>query len=523
MQYDYLVIGGGHNGLIAANYLAKAGVSVLVLEQRPYLGGMAASQPHVPAAPRHYLSKGAIDSVFIRTTPIIDELALTRHGLSLIAIDPGYGWVDPDGETLCIFQDVARTAADIARFSKADARQYQDLQHAFLRLLEVQLPLMGKAASTIGPLDWVKATLRVLGDRAAAKVLRRLAACSAHEAIAATFESDPLRSLYAYWCEIAAPADIDGSGLTLISMAMVHKVGCKRPAGSMGAMIAALERSLGSLGGAIRIQAEVAQILVDRGAARGVRLADGSRIEATHGILASCAPQATYTSLLGTEHQTANSRARVPFMPANAGNMCPFKVDMALGGRLSFRKAQQKRDRLDGTDIGAASLMTGSFEAHLEHAAALRSGRMGKQPPIWMTVLSHADRSIAPEAQGVAYLYTSAPAVPEGGWQQQAPCVAERLIADAGLYLEGLASEIGRCVTTPADFEQQYGTPRGCLYHVDMLPTRMLMNRPAAGMADARGDVRGLYLAGSGSHPGGGVFGMPGLLAARAALQDRRA
>lgn len=518
MEYDYVVIGGGHNGLVAANYLARAGASVVVVEQRPYLGGMAASYPHVAAAPHHQLSQGAIDAVFIKTTPIIEELGLKQHGLSLIDIDAGYGWTDTDGETLCIFNDVARTAQDIARFSTADARRYVDLQHAFNNMLKLQMPLFGKAASAIGTLDLIKAALRVIGDRSTRQALARLLTCSAHEAIAANFECDPLRSLYAYWCEIAGPGDVDCSGLNLASLAVIHQFGCTRPVGSMGGLINALERSLKSQGGTVEIGAGVAQIIVDGKRARGVRLLDGSEIHARRGVLASCAPQLIYSRLLAPEHQSENSRARVPFMPANANNMCPFKVDMAVGGRLRFGKAQHKRDALDGFDIGATSLMTGSFDDHLEHAAALCMGKMGRRPPTWMTVLSHADRSIAPEGQDVAYLYTSTPALPEGGWGAQAGRIADDLVKDASRYLDGLDAEIGRCVTTPADFEQQYSTPRGCLYHVDMLPSRMMTNRPAIGMSGIKTEVAGLYLAGSGSHPGGGVFGMPGRLAAQAAL-----
>lgn len=521
-RYDYLVIGGGHNGLIAANYLARSGASVLVLEQRPYLGGMAATQPHLASAPLHQLSKGAIDSVFIKTTPILKELALESHGLRLIPIDPGYGWIGEDGETLGIFRDATRTAADIARFSRQDAKAYLALQHAFSRLLDLQQSIAGKTAEAIGAVDLAKGALRLVGDRAARRQLARLASCSAYEAIAASFQSDPLRSLFAYWTAIACPADVEGSGLYLASLSMIHRVGCSRPAGSMGGMIAALARSLAHHGGAVRLSAEIDRVLVRDGHARGVRLIDGSEIHASAGVLASCAPQVTYGRLLSRAEQSDNSHARLPFLPANSANMCPFKVDMALRGPLTFSRAQQRRTRLDGVDVGATSWMSGSFDDHLDHSAALRRGTSGQRPPIWMTVLSHQDPSLAPEGQSVAYLYTSAPMQPEDHWRTQGAATAGALVATAARYLDGLDTELGRCVTTPADFERQYSTPRGCLYHVDMLPTRLARTRPAVGMSGSRSEVAGLYLAGSGSHPGGGVFGMPGKLGAQTALADQR-
>lgn len=519
---DFIVVGGGHNGLVAANYLARGGASVCVLEQRPYLGGMAASHAHIPAAPRHLLSKGAIDAVFIKTTGILDDLALAGQGLRLIPIDPGYGWLGDDGETLGIFSSAERTANDISRFSAADAKTYLDLQHAFSVMLNLQAPLFAKAATAIGPLDLAKAALRVIGDRESRRVLGRLASASAYEAIAASFGSDPLRSLFAYWTEIACPADIDGSGIYLASLSLIHRYGCSRPQGGMGGLIDALEQTLHRRGGNIAVGTEVERIVVEQGRASAVRLRDGRSIDARRGVLASCAPQRLYGQLLDARLIADNSRARLPFMPANSSNMCPFKLDMALSVRPQFGKAQALRTARDGLDVGATSWMTGSFADHLDHAAALRRGEMGRRPPIWMTVLSHADASLAPEQQGVAYLYSSAPMTPAAGWDHEGPRLAQALLMQAQQHLDGLQQEIGRCITTPADFERQYGTPRGCLYHVDMLPTRLALARPAVGMGGSRSEIAHLYLAGSGSHPGGGVFGMPGKLAAEAALIDTR-
>lgn len=522
MEYDFIIVGGGHNGLVAGAYLARGGARVLLLEKCTYLGGLAATQPYISHAPRHLLSQGAIDTVFIKTTSIVRDLKLRENGLSLIDVDPGYGWVDPDGNTLCIFNDASRTAADIKRFSANDGRSYLNLQEALSRIIKLQLPLFRKSAGALGLMDLARIAMRVTGDREVRRVLGRLVSCSAHEAIAATFECDPLRSLLAYWCEIAGPADVDGSGLNLASLNIIHQLGCSRPQGGMGGLIASLENSFVREGGAVRVGAEVDQVLVIAGRACGVRLVDGSELVAKYGVLTNCAPQVLYTRLLDPQRQSANSRTRVPFIPANAGNMCPFKVDVATASSLKFGKAQVLRNAIDRVDLGATSLMTGSFADHLEHSAALRKGRMGNDPPIWMTVLSHSDRSLAPDGQSVAYLYTSTPALPEGGWESNTDGIVANVMREASRYLDGLDSELGRFVTTPADFERMYGAPRGCIYHVDMSPTRMMLNRPAVGMGGSRSEIGGLYLAGSGSHPGGGVFGMPGKLAAEVALEDKR-
>ena len=519
---DYVVVGGGHNGLVAANYLAKTGRSVVVLEQRPYLGGMAATQAHVAAAPHHLLSKGAIDSIFMKTTQIAAELQLAQHGLNVIDVDPGYGWINEEGDTLCLFTSAEKTALNIARFSKKDASNYLELTNAFYKILGLQRRFFGKAITEAGAADLIKVALTLTGDRKTRKLLWRLASVSAHEAIAETFESEALRGLYAYWCAIACPPDVDGGGIFLSSLALIHQVGCSRPQRGMGGLIAALEHSLLSRGGVIRCNAAVAEILVDDRRAQGVRLDDGNEIMVARGVLTSCAPQVTYGRLLKPEALSANIRTRLNHMPANLSNMCPFKVDMAIGGPSLFAKAQQRRKQIDGADIAGTSFMTGTLAEHMDHAAALRVGRMGSKPPIWMTVLSAVDPSIAPEGQSVAYLYGSVPWEPEGGWSTQAGIFADQLVRDASRYLDGLSAEIGRCVTTPYDFEQQYAVPRGCIYHVDMLPTRLGPNRPASGMSGARTEIRNLYLAGSGSHPAGGVFGMPGKLAAMEALREHQ-
>nr|WP_240945917.1 NAD(P)/FAD-dependent oxidoreductase [Pseudomaricurvus alkylphenolicus] len=513
-----MVVGGGHNGLVAACYLARSGHSVQVLEKRQVAGGASISQPLVSVAPEYTLSPGAIDAVFIRQTSIIEELRLARFGFSLIDVDPGYGWVNEDGDSLMLFQSVKQTAEDIKYYSKKDASQYLELAEVFQLILEIQSDFMSRPLSQSGWCDLVRAAWKLVADKSLRRTLGRLLSVSAYEAIAETFESEPLRGLYAYWCAIACPPDAENSGVFLASFSQIHQLGCSRPRGGMSSLINALSNCLMELGGEIRTSASVKNIVVENSQARGVVLNSGEVINARLGVIGACAPQITLGQLLQDNDRPQNVREQLPFIPANASNMGPFKIDMAIDGPLLFERASQKRGQRDGVDINGASLMTGTLDEHVDHTSQVRLGRLGKKPPIWMTVLSHNDKTLAPEGKSTAYLYTSIPVKTDMSEEELSHRCSNFLVESSKQYLVGLGAELGRNTLTPLAFNDEFSLPNGCIYHVDMLPTRLGPLRPARGLGGGSTEIKSLYLGGAGSHPGGGVYGLPGKFAAQEAL-----
>ncbi|WP_182379301.1 NAD(P)/FAD-dependent oxidoreductase [Nocardioides sp. WS12] len=520
-SHDFVIIGGGHNGLSAACTLGAAGASVLVLEQQPILGGLSTSHPHLPAAPDHWLSLGAMDDMFMSCTSIVDDLRLRDHGFSTITVPAPYGWLGPDGETLLLFADLERTLAEIRRFSTADARTYAELQPALSWIFRALVSVMSRHPAALPKRELGRHLLRLAPDRATRRRLGQIMTSNLVELMADTFESDKMRSLATYWGSMIGPIDADGGGFYCVGLAAVHsRPGVQRPRGGMRSISGSLEGRARSLGVQFRTGVEVTEVVVEQGAARGVRLADGTTIGARRGVLAAVPPQSAYGHLLADGVADSSVRTKVAMLPASGNNSATFKIDLALAGRVDFPIAQAARDRIDGHDLRTVSLMTGTFDEQIEQLALIRRGQSLLQPPCYLSVLSGLDPSVAPDGQDVLYIASNVPAQPREDWAVERDHYARAVLDAASVHLSGLDSEIGRVVTSPADFGSLYATPNGSYFHVDMTPLRLAMNRPAPGLGGYRGPVPGYFHAGAGSHPGGGVSGWPGRLAAQTALTD---
>jgi phytoene dehydrogenase-like protein len=234
-------------------------------------------------------------------------------------------------------------------------------------------------------------------------------------------------------------------------------------------------------------------------------------------VLTNCAPQVALGQLLDDGVLDRETRTKVSMIPANAVNTAAFKVDIAVAGRVGYPAGEARRK--DGFDIRETTLMTGTLEDHIEHLQAMKLGRTIDPPPVYMAVLSAADPTIAPAGQDVLYLHSNVPADPVTGWDETTKQrYTDAIIASAERFLGGLEAEIGRVVHTPRDFEERFSTPKGAYFHVDMGPLRLGINRPAKGLGSYTTPVKGLYLAGAGSHPGGTINGWCGRLAAQTAI-----
>jgi phytoene dehydrogenase-like protein len=211
---------------------------------------------------------------------------------------------------------------------------------------------------------------------------------------------------------------------------------------------------------------------------------------------------------------------KIKFIPANSLAVAPFKIDIANGGPLTYPKAQEKRKKRDDMDVRKTTFMTGTLEDHIiQHKACLRGEQVDFLPPMYFAIMSANDASIAPAGQDVLYVYANVPINPVGGWDACKEKYSKQIMASMNRFVGGLDKEIGRIEHTPKDFEDQFGAPNGAYFHVDMIPTRMLMNRPAPGLGGYKTPFKGLYLASAGSHPSGGVCGWAGRLAAETAME----
>ncbi|MDN2495462.1 NAD(P)/FAD-dependent oxidoreductase [Nocardia nova] len=511
---DVIVVGGGHNGLTAACYLARAGNSVTVLEATEWIGGMTATRALVPEAPGHLLSPCAIDAVYWRASTVERDLQLARYGLRTVDHDPAWAWLGPNGESLVLARDVDRTIAQIARFSAADARTYREFAEVTANMLALQ-DGYGAGRPTRPDRRTLLAIARGLGNGKVRRLLGAALTTSAADLIESTFVSEHVRGAFASMAAILGSITVDSSGLGLLATAPLHRYGVCRPIGGMQAIPDALRRCLEAHGGSVRTAAQVTEILVSAGRVRGVRLADGEELTART-VVAAVPPQVTARLLEGTD---VTGLGALTHAPSNGAGIGCLVIAMALRGELDLGEYQ--RARTDSIDLRKPTLFYGTLDHVLAAEAQARSGRVVMNPPWTATILSATDPSQAPRGQDSLYLYAPTPVRPEPGWSAVRSLAEKELVGAVGKAVSGVPEfEIGRCVETPQDLESRLGAANGCIYHVDQVVTRLGPLRPARGWGKHTTDIPGLVLSGAGTHPGGGVSGIPGQLAARAALRS---
>ena len=522
-SWDYIVIGAGHNGMVAASTLAMAGKSVLVVEQRALTGGLSFSHALVKGAPHHLLSVGAMDDALMAHSSLLDIFKLRDYGFSAIPLQAPYGWMGGDGETLLLHSSFERTVEEIRYFSAKDAKTYVEVRGAIDFIMGALERYMPYHPARMPKREWGKMLLGMATDKPMRKVLGRMLSVSAFEMISETFESEAMRGLWAYWSCMFAPATVQGSGMYLSSFGSVHRAGIFRPKGGMSGMIRAFEKVLAAYGGEIRLNSKVDELLMSGNRVTGVRIAGGTELSARLGVLAGCAPQVALGKLLPASASDRTFKAKIDFIPANSIAVAPFKIDIANGGPLTYPLAQAKRAKRDNMDVRKTTFMSGTLEQHIaQHKAALRGEKVNFQMPLYFVILSANDETVAPAGQDVLYVYANVPVNPIGGWDTCKAPYSVQIMASMKQFVSGLDAEIGRVETTPKDFEEQFGAPNGAYFHVDMIPTRMGMNRPAPGLGGYKTPIAGLYLASAGSHPSGGVCGWAGKLAADTALADSK-
>lgn len=516
---DVVVIGAGHNGLIAACYLARAGLRVVVVEASATVGGMTASLAPFAGAPRHLVNPCAVDLTFIRATGIVADLQLARFGFRDVEVDPPLLYLADDGASLALWRDPARTAGELRSFSRRDGEAFLELSRTLDALLNVALPFMNTNPCRPGPQALARtAAAAVRRSRELGRVVS-FATSTVLELVSERFEHPIIRdALAAISATVTPPADEAGT-MPLMFLAFLHRFGASRPIGGMQALPDALAAALRSAGGSVHCGAEVTEIVVSNQRAVGVRLHDGTLITARKAVLAACDPRVALARLLkdGTgDHQVD---VRVAQLPAHARGGAWFKVDLALSGQLRLPRHEALRQ--DQLDLRRPAGVIGTAADAQQNWADAAAGHFPTRPLMYAVIPTAMDPTQAPTGQDTLYLWASpVPARPTAPWDTAAPSGADTLVARAAEFYDGIKDfEIGRWVESPVDAERRLRVAGGSLLHVDISPFRMGSRRPARGLGGYRTPVEGLYLGAAGSHPGGGVWGLPGRLAVREILR----
>ncbi|MBP77532.1 MAG: NAD(P)/FAD-dependent oxidoreductase [Pseudomonadales bacterium] len=515
-DFDVIVVGGGSNGLSAGCYLGLEGKRVLVLEALDKVGGMASSGYLIPEAPEHLVHPCALDMMSMRVhSHVPEELGLADHGFDSIELSPGYVYLHPDGSSLIFWRDRQKTADEIRRFSHKDAAAFLEFMDVIDMFMDIALPMMRVDPARFNLTSKLKVLGVALKNRRLKPELMALMTGSAHQAAKERFEHPVTVSAMCALTGLAGDIRADGGGIYYALLGFLHRFGVGRVRGGMQQLSNAMCSRLEELGGKVITSATVTEIISSQGKIEGVRLADGRTFTAP-AVIAGCHPKVALEMVTPGE-MPAHLLTRVAMAPANAKGSGPLKVDVALDGLLSVPRYEAIRG--DGIDLRKTVMLIGTEDAVLESFAACERGEVPRYPYITLAVPSAADPAQAPAGQDIVYVYPPVmPVNPRAGWDALRETVADQVLRQLADYVDGIDGHvIGRRIEAAPDFTERLNTVNGCVVHIDTTTMRSSTMRPAYGLGGDTLPVSGLYLGSAGSHPGGGVNGMAGKLAAKRA------
>jgi phytoene dehydrogenase-like protein len=524
-SYDAIIIGAGHNGLVTAAYLAQAGKKVLVLERRHLLGGIAATEE---VFPRFKFSTCAHMAGFF-SREIIADLDLKKYGLELLALDPVLFAPSGNKNSLLIPRDPVKAAAGLERHSKSDARKYQPFctlvkqLSTFLRALYgVSLPDQAHHGSfNRGELVKLGWKFHRLGEKEMYEFLRILPMSMA-DLLNEWFESDLLKAALAGGSILASfvgPRQ-QGTAFNFLHHKLDASNGSLGAAsfvrGGIGSLPQAIARAAEHFGAKIQTGAEVARILTKSGSANGVVLQSGEEISGT-AIISALDIKRTFLQLMEPTYLDPEFLLRVKNIRCR-GTVA--KVNFALDALPPFKSAP---DHLSSAALGGV-IHIGPTIDYLERASDdAKYGRFSRQPFLEITIPSVADPSLAPTGRHVMSVWMQwAPyQLRESNWNTERDSLGEAVVNVIEDYAPGFKNSIvHRQVLTPLDLEQVYGLTGGHLYHAEIALDQIFFMRPVPGWARYHTPIENLYLCGSGTHPGGGLTGLPGYYAAKEILKS---
>jgi phytoene dehydrogenase-like protein len=519
---DVIIVGGGHNGLVTAFYLARAGFKPLVLERRQQTGGAAITEEFSPGFRCSTLAHTAGP---IRPD-IVRDMELERHGLKLITSEVAAVALTPDGRALTLYNDAQKSAAEIGKFSQRDAAKYPEFQQALEKVGKV----VGDALRLVPPnIDnpsggdlWgmlqTGRAIRKLGKKDMYRLLR-WGPMAVADLVAEFFETELLRATIAargIFGTFFGPWSA-GSSMVLL----IRAAGDSHPAGStffaagdMGTITQAMKVAARQAGAEIRTGAQVKHVRIKNGVANGVVLANGDEIEGRT-VISNADPKRTFLKLVDPTHLAPDFVQKVKNYRA-PGTVA--KVNLALSGLPEFTA-------LKGSNgAGKGRIHIGPEIDYLERAFdESKYGKFSRQPYLEVTIPSLTDPSLAPAGKHVMSIYMQyAPfKLREGDWDSQRSALGDTVVNTIAQYAPNLPGlVVDGQIITPKDLEETYGLTGGHIFHGELALDQFFTMRPLLDWARYRTPIANLYLCGSGTHPGDGLTGGSGANAAREIIKD---
>jgi phytoene dehydrogenase-like protein len=524
--YDAVVVGGGHNGLVAAAYLSRGGLDVCLLERRPMVGGASVTEELWPG----YRLSTASYVVSLLVPQVVRDLELERFGYRVSLLDPALFMPFLDGTYCMDWADPRRLQEELRKFSAADADAYADYDRTMTELTEVVRPLLLTPPPSLKvPGDLLDAARSLLRGRAARRSLPALVdlmTMSVADFLRQWFSHPRVLVAISGGGVIGAWAGPETPGTAYVLLH--HRVGETAGRrgqwgvvhGGMGALAEAIAASARWAGAEIRTGAPVAAIRADGGRVRGVTLDDGTEIDAPI-VLSGVHPRTALLDLVGAAElpddlvqELERYRSRSPVV----------KINAVVSELPDFTS-------LPGKEPGpqhAEFMLVESLDALESAWDDAKHGRASAEPFVDAVMHSVLDPSLVPEGSGHHTLslfcqYGPYELADGGSWETERDAFADRVFERIGRYAPNLPDAVlHRQVLAPPDLEERFGLIGGNIFHGEMTLDQLFAFRPASQAGAYRTPVGGLYLCGSGSHPGGGVMGAPGYLGARTAMRDRR-
>ena len=524
-RYDALIIGGGHNGLVCAFYLARAGLKVRVLERRGVVGGAAVTEEFHPG----FRNSTASYTVSLLRPKVIADMKLHDRGFRIIERTISNFFPFPD-TYLKLGGGTERTQKEFARFSQKDADAYPAYDAALERVAQVLRDLALKTPPNVGgglralmsgaAQGWPLSRLGIDAQRDLLDVFTK----SARDFLDGWYEDDHVKSAFAFDAVVGNYAGVSTPGSAYVLLHHVFgEVNGKYGAwghsvGGMGAITQAMARACEDVGVEISLEAPVDTVLVDGGKAAGVRLEGGEEIAAAT-VAANVGPALLFRRMVDRSHLPENFARRIDGYKTGSGT---FRMNVALSELPDFTVLPGK----EKAEHHTAGIIIAPGMDYMDRAYedARRHGWSAK-PIVEMKLPTTVDDSLAPPGQHIASLFCQqfAPELPNGKtWDDCREEVADHIVATVNEHAPNFkASIIARQIHSPLDLERKFGLVGGDIFHGTMGLDQLWAARPVLGHGDYRSPIKGLYMCGSGTHPGGGVTGAPGHNAAHEILRDR--
>jgi phytoene dehydrogenase-like protein len=530
MMHDVVIIGAGHNGLVCSAYLAMAGLDVIVLDQRPIAGGAAVTEEFSPG----FFNSTAAYAVSLLNPKIIRDLDLAGHGLKLVE-RPLSNFL-PLGDQGFLKVGGGQTKREVAKFSSRDADRLNEYQTRLAAVADVlRASVLETPPNAVGgrPLaaiaEFLKAGRIANRIRALRLDLQRdlldLFTASAGDFLDGWFESAPIKAAFGFDSVVgnyASPYS-PGSAYVLLHHSFGEVSGRKgvwgHAIGGMGAITQAMAKAAAARGAEIRLSTRVRKVLVENGRARGVATDKGEFIRA-HAVAAGINPKLLYLHLVDPCALPEDFRRRIANWRCGSGT---FRMNVALSELPDFTVLPGR----EAAEHHASGIIIAPNLGYMEQAYFdARSFGWSRRPIVELVIPSTLDSALAPPGQHVASLFCQhvAPQLPGGlPWDDRRETVADLMIETVNEHAPNFKrSVLARQIFSPLDLEKTFGLIGGDIFHGRLELGQIFSARPMLGHADYRCPVAGLYLCGSGGHPGGGVTGAPGHNAAREILRDFR-